>query len=469
MKSIGLKVFMLSIILVVSLTTPVLRIFPCTFAQMNQQDSLLKSLTLPLAIQIALNENPVIKAAHFQVDASVAQLTQARSGFFPQVFISEAFNHTNNPMWAFGTKLNQEVISQADFNPDKLNDPDAINNFTTAVTMDWTLFDPVRTWFPWQQSRQNLKASEYMLDRTRQEVIARTITAYTGVLLAEEHLNVVRQSLNTALSHLKLVRDRYENGFIVKSDFLRMQVRVGELEQHLIESESNSEIARVNLTATMGLPVERRFDLTSSFYQESDNHKWEIQGSVEKWVETALSHRPDLETLRYQEKIAEKEIQKSKFAHLPSIHIIGNYEMNSENFNDMAENYTLGAVAQLNLFSGNRLGAGTKEAKAALARVKTLITAMENSIHVEIRQAFYQTQSAGKRIQVAKTAVIQADEGLRIAKNRYENGLLTLVELLDAQVAQQQACMNYAGALHDYKTATAQLALASGTMNADFK
>jgi len=465
MKSPGFMIAMQSIpVLVISLSMSIFGYCPEAYAQTNSQGVLHELLTLSSAIQMALEENPAIKAADFQVDASAAQVTQARSGFFPQVFISETFNQTNNPMWAFGTRLNQEIITQADFNPDKLNNPDAINNFTTALSMDWALFNPTQTWFPWQQSKQNLKASQYLLERARQEVIARTVNAYTGVLLAREQVNVVQQSLKTAQAHLKIIRDRYKNGFIVESDLLRMQVRVGELDQALIESESNLKVALANLNAVLGLPADHRVDLAGSLEEGP-----EIQGSVEKWVETALSRRPDLLVLQYQQQMAEKEIKKSESAHLPSIHIIGSYEWNSKDFSDMAENYTVGAVARLNLYSGNRMLAGTREAKAQLSRVQSMRKAMEDGIGVETRQAFFQIQSAWKRIAVAKTATRQSEAGLRIVKNRYESGLVAIVDLLDAQVTQQQSHMNYISALHQYKTAKANLALASGTIDADFQ
>ena len=74
-----------------------------------------------------------------------------------------------------------------------------------------------------------------------------------------------------------------------------------------------------------------------------------------------------------------------------------------------------------------------------------------------------------KRIQVAKTALNQAEESLRIVKNRYKNGLLTIVGLLDAEVARQQAHTDYFKALHDFKVAGIELALASGTIDADFQ
>jgi len=89
-------------------------------------------LTLGEAIKMGLANNPQIAAVKSKVDASMAIVSQARSGFFPRVDISESFSRTTNPMWAFGTKLNQEVITSEDFDPQTLNDPEAINNFATT-------------------------------------------------------------------------------------------------------------------------------------------------------------------------------------------------------------------------------------------------------------------------------------------------------------------------------------------------
>lgn len=421
-------------------------------------------LTLSSAIDRAIRENPRIKAAAFQVDASVARVNRARSGFYPQIALSGVYNRTNNPMWAFGTKLNQEVIRQTDFDPAKLNDPDPITNLATSVTMDWSLFDPVQTWIPWQQTKDNRDAAALMLERTRQEIIAQTAIAYAGVLLTEEQLTVVQKSLDTARAHMKLVRTRFESGFVVESDVLREQVRIAQLEQTRLQVGSELAIARASLNATMGMPLDRRYDLIHSLDKGSGP-----EGDLGKWIQTALSHRPDLAKLGYQKDISENEVKKSRSAHLPSIHLVGTYEMNSADFDDPGENYTLGAVMRLNLFSGMGLSAGTKAAEASLASIMASQEAMETGIRVETRQAFYRTQSAWNRIQVAKGAVAQAEEALRIVKNRYENGLFTIVDLLDAEDALQQSRMNHFQALHDYKTATARLSLAAGVIDADFR
>ena len=210
------------------------------------------SLTLSEAIQQALAHNPRIETAASQLDASQARVSQAKSGFYPQVNIQEAFNRTTNPMWAFGTKLNQEVITEADFDPARLNSPDPINNFATMISVEWPLFDSGQTWVGWRQAEADREATDRMLDRTRQEVIAQTAVAYTGTLLAVKYLVVVEQTLETAVAHRKLIRSRYEHGFVVKSDLLRAQVRIADLEQQRLRAESDIDIARANLNATPG-------------------------------------------------------------------------------------------------------------------------------------------------------------------------------------------------------------------------
>ena len=124
---------------------------------------------------------------------------------------------------------------------------------------------------------------------------------------------------------------------------------------------------------------------------------------------------------------------------------------------------------QVNIFSGNRITEETRAAKSLLARVREMQKSIELGITVQVREAFLKAISARKRIKVAKIAVAQAEEGLRIVKNRYNNGLLTIVDLLDAELARQQAHTNYFKALHDYKVARVELELAAGTIGTDFQ
>ena len=176
-----------------------------------------------------------------------------------------------------------------------------------------------------------------------------------------------------------------------------------------------------------------------------------------------------MENLHLEEEIAKKEVEKSRAGHYPDLNLVGNYEINSEDFSDSADNYTIGAVMQINLFSGNRITEETKAAKSLLRRVQEIQKSLELGIKVQVREAFLTAKCARRRIDVAKTAADQAEEGLRIVKNRYNNGLLTIVDLLDAELAHQQARTNYFRALHNYKVARVDLELAAGILDKDFQ
>ncbi len=420
-------------------------------------------LTLGGAIEKGLANNPRIRAAQSQVDASVARVSHARSGFFPQVDISESFNRTTNPMWAFGTKLNQEIISLADFDPSRLNDPEAIDNFATTLSVTLPVYDRGQIRGGLTQAKLDHKATSQLEDRIRQQVIVDVVVSYVGVLLAQEELKVVNETLKTAKAHHNMVRSRFRSGLVVKSDLLRAEVRIAELEQERLQAESQVEVARAALNAAMGVNIDRSYHLVTTLERET-----EPPGSLGTWISRSLENRPDLQQMQFQEIMAEEAVKKAKAAHLPGLYLSGSYEINSEDLSETADNYTLGAVMRFNLFSGLGLQAKVHEAMANLRHTQALARQLELGIRVETRQAFFMAQSAYQRIGVAQASVAQAEEGLRIVRNRYESGLFTIVNLLDAEVALQHARTNYFLSLHDFEVAMAQLNLAAGIIDETF-
>lgn len=422
------------------------------------------SLTLSDAVQLAITQNPEIRSARLQVESSDHLVTAARSGLWPQINITEKFQNTNNPMWAFGTKLNQSNITSMDFDPDRLNSPDAINNFNTSLSLNWSLYDGGRTFAGLSQANLNREYTRLGLKKTEQKIISKTAQAYVGLLLAQENQKVVAQALETAKAHQAMIKNRFKGGFVVKSDLLRAQVRISELTQEQLQAKSQVEIAKAILNAAMGNAMDTPLVLATPF-----KICIETKESQTIWIEKALANRPDLKQLKLQKKMASKQIQINRSDHLPQVMLNSAYEIDTEDFSDTADSYTVGAMVRLNLFSGNGISAKTKAAKSDLKKVNTMYTVLTQGVEVQTREAYLSAQSAWQRISVAEHAVTQSEEGLRIVMNRYQSGLLTIVDLLDAQVADQQARTLHFKALHDYKVARIKLAAAAGIIDPNFQ
>jgi TolC family type I secretion outer membrane protein len=436
---------------------PILCAPPAGLAQVRHDYP--SALTLAGAVEIALRENPALAVARSQLDISEQRILQARSGILPRLAVSESFARTNNPPQVFSYKLGQENFGASDFAIDRLNEPDAISNFATNLSTVWPLYDGGRSWHGWQQAKLGRNAATLALEGARQAVIAGTTAAYAGALLARERLAVVDSALATARAHLALVSSRTAAGLTVKSDLLQAQVRLADLEQQRIEAESHLSNAHAALNTAMGVAHDQTFELIDELTAGR-----EPGGSLEDWIATALDRRPDIRELALRDAMAEEEVAKSRAAHLPSLDLVGNYQVNTEDFDNSADNYSVGAVVSLNLFGGFGPSAQVAEAEAARRRVHAMRRQSGSRATLETRQAYSRAQSAFQRVAVTRQAVAQAAEAVRIVGDRYETGLVTIVELLGSEAALQQARSLHAQAVHDSIVAEANLRLAAGVL-----
>jgi len=143
--------------------------------------------------------------------------------------------------------------------------------------------------------------------------------------------------------------------------------------------------------------------------------------------------------------------------------------LNTPDFDNTAKNYTVGANVTLNLFAGNGMAARKREALYRHNEIIANLSAMTQKIRLETRAAYYRVSSAQKRIRSARLSVDEALEALRIIGNRYDNGQVSIVALLDAELAVTRAQNNLNRALKDHMQSRAELALAVGDLDESFQ
>jgi outer membrane protein TolC len=422
-------------------------------------------LTLADAIKNAMAYSPELKAAVFGEKTAEHNLGRAKAGFMPKIDFTETFSRTDAPMWAFATLLNQGRIQSKDFNPSSLNNPDGINNFNSLISVSMPVYAGGRISGSIHKADINTKIAALARERTRQAVIARTALAYTGLLLAKKNMQVILHALDSAMANLKMVKAGYNNGFSVKSDLLRAKVRIASLEQQRLDAENKIQIAKGYLNTAMGIQPETNVHVIEYF----DKNSRQIKRTENNLISRAIKKRPELQILALQKQIAEEEIKIAGSANLPNINLFGTYENNTEDFGDTHNNYSIGAAMQINLFSGFASKHRIQSARYSLDRIRQLEKNMKLAVKAQVRATWLNLTSSWKRIQVAESALHQAQENLRIVKNRYKNGLLTIVSLLDAELSDQKARADHFRAVYDYESARIKLALVSGEINSDFK
>ena len=418
-----------------------------------------ESLTLDQAIDTALRNNPGLKAADAQIEVADAGVLRSVSGFLPRVTASETWTRTNNPLMALGTKLNQEIVTPADFNPAVINDPDLISNYNTRLAVMQPVFSGGKEYIGRKQARLAREASVQDRERTRQETIYNVVKAYYGVLLAGELHKVALQSLETSEANVNLAQARYTSGAALQSDLLRAKVQRAEVREMVTRSRNGVRLATAALNFAMGVPQGIENDYSGTLSAQ------DVKTDINAVLDEAAAKRPDLMSMELNLRNAEKSVTMARSDYMPNLNLMGQMDWNSDKIAGTdAKSWAVMAVLQWNLFDGLVTRSKVKEALATSSRMKSLEEQTRSGIELQVRQAYYNLTASLDRISASASAVQEAEEGLRIVQKRYETGMTTFVDVLGAESALIRARTNALQALYDNNITQAELKLAVGTL-----
>lgn len=418
-------------------------------------------LSLTDAVRLALDRHPALRAASHQTTAATAGVEQARAGFLPRVDFSEGVTRGDNPVYAFGALLNQGRFTSADFAVDRLNHPDPITNWRTNIGGSVPLFLGGRTLLGYQQAQIGVQVAEQGRARVEQEIIFNVIRAYHGVLLAQEAKVTVDAAVRTAEANLASAEARYEAGVVVASDALAARVRLARLKEEAIAAANQVRLAQAALNEAMGTALDQSHRVTGGLDLPILRHE-----RLEGLEALAREHRPDYRQVALEEQRLEKEVTRARGALLPTMHLMGNYEINNHRLSsDGQDSWSVGVVLNVNLFNGGADRARIVEAQANHQRAIALRERLGNAIGLEVHDAFLAVQTARERVAVAREAVIHAEESLRIVQDRYDAGLTTIVELLDSETALTAARTNLTRTLYDATVSQARLDFSLGALD----
>lgn len=399
-------------------------------------------LQLDEAVAAALQNNKEVIMANLEQETAAAKFHQTNAVFLPQVNLSYTAFTTNNPLNAFGFKLQQQAITQTDFDPRLLNNPSATQNFMAKAEINQPLIN-LDMLQARKAAQQQVEVYSYKSRRTKEYIRFEVQRAYGQLQLAHEAVRVLTDALQTVNAIQASTQQRFEKGFLQKSDVLQVQVQVNAVESKLAEAKSHVKNSSDYLALLMGEKAGKIYQ-ADSIRQRTDVVKKETE---------VPENRADFKAMQSALKAQEQMVSSGKMSYLPKLNAFGNFQINDPSaFHFNSQSYLLGAQLSWNIFAGTASRYKVAEYKNERDRMEQQLTYQKEQGQLELSKTVRQCYDAAFIITQSETAVQQADEVLRILKNRFEQGLVTTTDLLQAQSSLSQQKLAMAQAIFQFNT-----------------
>lgn len=413
-------------------------------------------LTLEEALRRAEPAAYANRIAKAQSDAESARVLETYRGVLPSVRVEAGWARTTDPIGVFGTTLRQRSITQADFDPARLNHPAPVNNWAGGLIVEQPLFN-ADAHLGRAAASKAAAASEASLAWTEAGTQLEVTKAYFGAVLAGERVTTLEAAAAAAAAHVRQAETLIANGLATRSDALLAQVKAGEVDAQLTEARGSAILARKGLAVLLGAPDE---ELLPAGRLPSADAVLALAGAE---LPAEPVSRGDVTAALKGLDAAVADARRAKALYMPRINAFARLDWNSE-LRPYAgdENWTAGVMVSWSPFAG---ASELAEIRAASARERAARVGAEAAAaraRLEIEQAEMRRDVARQRLEIARRAIRQSTEAHRIVARKYEGGLATIAELLDAAAIETQSGLGLSAAIHELIIAEAERRHATG-------
>lgn len=418
-----------------------------------------QELTLAGAIATALKQHPSMEAAAARIRAAEARIQQARGSYLPKVNYQESWARSNNPVFVFSSLLTQHQFTAANFDLGPLNRPDALNNFQSLVSVDQVLYDAGQIRAGVRSAEIGRKMTDEERRSVRMNVIGGVVRSYYGVVLARESLAVAREAVRSAEADLARAQSIREAGMSTDADVLSIRVHLASVKEQEVRRKADLEVAGAALNEALGLPLDTPHQLSTPLTMPE---------KAEPAPGQSLDARPEVRQALLAAQGAEQQIAGAKSSLLPQVGLRGVFEADRQRFIDRGgANWMLAVSLKWNLFNGNSDRARIEEAEQSLAAAHAQQRQVDQAVRLQVRKAEADLEASGERVAVSTSAVREAEESLRISKNRFGAGLNTVTDLLRTETALMDVRLRRLVAVYDQRIAAVAVEQARGLLTED--
>ena len=407
-------------------------------------------LTLKEAVGLALRQNPQVATANLSLAERQSEHDVARAALLPQVSIGAS---------EFVTRANVESLFGS-----------AIPGFSQHIGPFWTVqagarfsvpvFD-LALWRRWQASRESVHTGEAERDVVREQNAQLVVSQYLGGLRAAADVTAAKSRLQLAEALFALASDLEKSGVGTSLDTLRAHVEFQNERQRYASAEAQLELSHfglvqlLNLDPHQGLALadEPRFFETPPF-------------DANESLDAAYRARPEMRALEAQTRAAELEKGAARADEGPRVAIGGGWRLEGLTSSTAIPVYQYGASVEMPVLTGGRNRARVAIADIQLKKLSESTLAVRNQIAQEVKSASALLSAARVEVDAANLGVTLAQQAVTQAQDRFRAGVANNIEVISAQDQLARANDNQITALYRYNHSRADLARATGQMEA---
>ena len=420
------------------------------------------NLTLDAALSLALKQNPDILKAIHEIERTRGHVIEVRAQALPHLAATGSYSQYAPELVGGGSTFSASSASTVTIGSQE-------KSWRIALQVRQILYSGGKVTAALRIAEVTQDTSHQMLRETVDKVIATVRTQFYTALLNRELITVAEESIMLLSDQLKDQQNRFDAGTVPRFNVLQAEVALANARPNLIRAKNNFHISRLQLAKTLGLDTDDEPGVSGTLRMIPR------EVNLSRALAAARKNRPILKAQQNTVSNGEQQITVAKAGYKPSLSADVGYEFaNSRGSSDLSKvtnGWYLGVNGTWALFDGFQTKGQVEQARASLASAKVGLGDSVHQVELEVQQAYAQAKVAREVIATQEKVVEQADEALRLAKERLNAGAGTQLDVLNAQVAltsarttQKQATSDYNVALAEYDRATGAEVISDPTL-----
>ena len=407
-------------------------------------------LTLEETLALSYRNNPDLRVALLELERSEASLREAQAANFPTLSVNGTVQGQNTT-----TTGDTQLVPTPDggFTFESESDEELGVSYSTQLDLVYNVFSSGRRSASIGAAAEQVQLALLEVERRREELRLATANEYYDLQAAIEAIRISQAFLAEAERNLQDTSLREEVGVGTRFDVLRAEVQVANARQDLVNSERSRQVAQRALARRLNVPP----SLTITTVPVDIAGNWPL--SLEDSIVLAYQNRAELEQQLTQRDVNEL-LRRVELAALgPQVDLFANYNI-SDFFNQddrFSDNYAFGARVSWTIFEGGAARARARQRELDLEIAERNFEETRNTIRLGVESAYYNLQSNQTNIGTARLAVTQAQEALDLAILRFDAGVGTQLDILNAQSELTNAEVNLVQAIVGYNRSLAEI------------